>query len=204
VAWLGEMGESGRLGVENAAEGGAGVQCRLFDDVKPEWIEVNVNEVRVEKIKDFGGPWLGLELMRRLEIDRFFRDHMPRGKEGIGWAEIAKVLVLCRFCRPSSELHIAEHFYEKTALPDFLVFPRTESTMIVSTAPSTSFCRIKPIWKSISKTKSALYSKWITTCIFMMLRAPILKDKPKAIPRPSMVTRGTKGEIVSRSVSAWS
>jgi transposase len=58
--------------------------------------------------------------MRRLEIDRFFRDHMPRGKEGIGWAEIAKVLVLCRFCRPSSELHIAEHFYEKTALPDLL------------------------------------------------------------------------------------
>ena len=120
VAWLGEMDESGRMGVENAAEGSGGVQRKLFDDVKPEWVEVNVNEVRVEKIKDFGGPWLGLELMRRLEIDRFFRDHMPRGKEGIGWAEIAKVLVLCRFCRPSSELHIAEHFYEKTALPDLL------------------------------------------------------------------------------------
>jgi len=120
VAWLGEMDETGRLGVENAAEGGGGVQRKLFDDVKPEWVEVNINEVRVEKIKDFGGPWLGLELMRRLEIDRFFRDHMPRGKEGIGWAEIAKVLVLCRFCRPSSELHIAEHFYEKTALPDLL------------------------------------------------------------------------------------
>ncbi len=120
MAWLGEMDETGRLGVENAAEGGGGVQRKLFDDVKPEWVEVNINEVRVEKIKDFGGPWLGLELMRRLEIDRFFRDHMPRGKEGIGWAEIAKVLVLCRFCRPSSELHIAEHFYEKTALPDLL------------------------------------------------------------------------------------
>jgi hypothetical protein len=101
VAWLGEMDESGRMGVENAAEGSGGVQRKLFDDVKPEWVEVNVNEVRVEKIKDFGGPWLGLELMRRLEIDRFFRDHMPRGKEGIGWAEIAKILVLCRFCRPS-------------------------------------------------------------------------------------------------------
>ncbi len=33
--------------------------------------------------------WLGVELMRRLEIDRFFREHMPRGKEGIGWAEMA-------------------------------------------------------------------------------------------------------------------
>ena len=120
VAWLGEMDESVRLGVESAAEGGTGIQRRLFEDVEPKWVEVNINEVGVEKIKDFGGPWLGLELMRRLEIDRFFREHMPRGREGIGWAEMAKVLVLCRFCHPSSELHIAEHFYEKTALSDLL------------------------------------------------------------------------------------
>ena len=123
VAWLGEMDESGRLGVENAAGGGAGVQRKLVEDVEPEWVEVNINGVRVENIKDFGGPWLGLELMRRLEIDRFFRESMPRGKEGIGWAEMAKVLVLCRFCHPSSELHIAEHFYEKTALSDLLGIP---------------------------------------------------------------------------------
>jgi transposase len=123
VAWLGEMDESGRLGVENAAEGGVDVQGILFEDVKPEWVEVNINEVRVEMVKDFGGPWLGLELMHRLEIDRFFQEHMPRGREGIGWAEMAKVLVLCRFCHPSSELHIAEHFYEKTALSDLLGIP---------------------------------------------------------------------------------
>lgn len=29
----------------------------------------------------------------------------------------------CRFCHPSSELHIAEHFYEKTALSDLLGIP---------------------------------------------------------------------------------
>jgi transposase len=36
---------------------------------------------------------------------------------------MAKVLILCRFCHPSSELHIAEHFYEKTALSDLLGIP---------------------------------------------------------------------------------
>ena len=123
VAWLGEMDESGRLGVENAAKGRVGFQSRLFGDAQPEWIEVNVSGVRVERIRDFGGPWLGLELMRRLEIDHFFREHMPRGREAIDWAEIAKVLVLCRFCHPSSELHIAEHFYEKTAMSDLLGVP---------------------------------------------------------------------------------
>ena len=117
------MDESGRLGVESAAQRGSGVQRRLFDDAEPEWVEVNISGVRVERIRDFGGPWLGLELMRRLDMDRFFLEHMPRGREGIGWAEMAKVLVLCRFCHPSSELHIAEHFYERTAMSDLLGIP---------------------------------------------------------------------------------
>ncbi len=33
---------------------------------------------------------------------------------------MAEVLVLCRLCHPSSELHIAEHFFEQTALGDLL------------------------------------------------------------------------------------
>ncbi len=84
MAWLGEMDKSGRLGVENAAEGSVGIQRGLFEDVKPEWVEVNINEVRVENIKDFGGPWLGLELMRRLEMDRFFGSICHEVKKGLG------------------------------------------------------------------------------------------------------------------------
>jgi hypothetical protein len=33
---------------------------------------------------------------------------------------MALVLVLCRLCDPSSELHIAEHFYARSALSDLL------------------------------------------------------------------------------------
>jgi len=33
------------------------------------------------------------------------------------------VLVIARLCRPSSELHIAEHFYRQTALSDILGVP---------------------------------------------------------------------------------
>ena len=36
---------------------------------------------------------------------------------------MAEVLVLCRLCHPSSELHIAEHFFEQTALADLLGIP---------------------------------------------------------------------------------
>jgi len=48
---------------------------------------------------------------------------MPRGKEDIPWAHMALVLVICRLCNPSSELHIAEHYYKSTALPELLGVP---------------------------------------------------------------------------------
>ena len=123
VAWLGEMDKTGRLGVERVAEGVGGFQQSLFEEVEPEWVEINVKGIRVEKVRDFGGPWLGLELMRCLGLDRFFSEHMGRGREEISWAVMAEVLVLCRLCHPSSELHIAEHFYEQTALSDLLGIP---------------------------------------------------------------------------------
>src|SRR4030042_2836679 len=45
---------------------------------------------------------------------------MPCGREEILWSIMASVLVLARFCAPSSELQIAEVWYEKTALDDLL------------------------------------------------------------------------------------
>ena len=123
VAWLGEMDKGGRLGVERAAEGVPGYQQNLFEEIEPEWVEINVKGVRVEKVRDFGGPWLGFELMRYLGLDRFFLEHVSLGREEVGWASMAEVLVVCRLCHPSSELHIAEHFYEQTALADLLGIP---------------------------------------------------------------------------------
>jgi hypothetical protein len=69
VAWLGEMDEGGRLGVERTAQGRTDVQAKLFGGREPEWVEVDVDGVRVENVREFGGLWLGLELMDRLGLD---------------------------------------------------------------------------------------------------------------------------------------
>lgn len=114
------MDEAGRLGVERIAEGTEGFQQSLFEKTEPEWVEIDVKKVRVENVVEYGGPWLGLELMDCLGLDQFFLDHVPGGREEIPWASMAHVLVLCRLCHPSSELHIAEHFFEQTALADLL------------------------------------------------------------------------------------
>ena len=124
VAWLGAMDEAGRLGVKRWAVPEDGEQADLFAAPgEPEWVEVDVQGVRVERTRRFGGPWLGRELLRQLELDRVLAQSLSRGREKIPWPLMAMVLVLGRLCDPSSELRLAEHFYEHSALPDLLGIP---------------------------------------------------------------------------------
>ena len=123
VAYLGDLDEAGRLGVRDAAAETAGRQRGLFGDAEPEWVEVDVSRVRVERCRAFGGPWLALELIRELGLDRFLTKTISSWREDVPWPVMALVLVVCRLCDPSSELFIAEHFYEDSALPDLLGVP---------------------------------------------------------------------------------
>src|SRR5882724_9290202 len=123
VAWLGVMDERGRLGVKRCAEKHSGYQSDFFTKTEPEWVEVDVKRVRVERSRKLGGPWLGRELLRRLELDRFLEETLPNGREEIPWSAMAMILILGRLCEPSSELHLAKHLYEASAMSDLLGVP---------------------------------------------------------------------------------
>lgn len=124
VAYLGKLDERGRLGVKEAAQGTAtDRQQRLFPELEPFWVEVDAKRVRVENCRRFGGPWLGLEMARQLELPEFLEKAIPVGREDVPWSTMALVLVLARLCEPSSELYIAEHFYRATAMSDLLGIP---------------------------------------------------------------------------------
>jgi transposase len=119
VSYLGQMEESGRGGMQQKASGQP-YQRLLFDAVEPEWVEVDIQGIRVEHCLAFGGPWLGMELLRRLGLIEWLERCMPAGREEVPWSLMALVLVIARLCDSSSELHIAEHFYKDTALADLL------------------------------------------------------------------------------------
>lgn len=126
VAYLGQLDEAGRMGVKRAAdEQTPSAQRTLFPEVdtEPEWVEVNVKKLRVENARRFGGPWLALELIRRLGLHEFLQRTLPSGRETVPWWSTALILIVARLCDPSSELHIAEHFYRQTALADLLGIP---------------------------------------------------------------------------------
>ena len=134
VAWLGKLDEAGRLGIQQVARDASSSQATttsseqlsLFnkqDDeepVQPQWVEVNAAGVRVENCRQFGGPWLALEVVRKLQLDEFLKSVIPSGREQVSWWRSALILVVARLCRPSSELYVAEQWYPKSALPQLL------------------------------------------------------------------------------------
>ena len=126
VAYLGLMDEAGRLGVEQAADPQPpSRQQELLPDTttEPRFVEIDRTRVRVENCRQFGGPWLALELVKRLGLHEFLQRTMPVGQEHVPWSLTALILVIARLCEPSSELHIAEHFYRQSALGDLLGVP---------------------------------------------------------------------------------
>jgi transposase len=86
----------------------------------PSWATVNINGVSVERLRSFGDAYWGLLLWNKLGLADFCRDHIPSGREEVPWSVMAAILVLARFCAPSSEWQIAEFWYGKTALDDML------------------------------------------------------------------------------------
>jgi hypothetical protein len=53
-------------------------------------------------------------------LEQLCEQILRSSKERVDWARIVAVLVTARFCEPSSELHIAEDWYRRTALCDLL------------------------------------------------------------------------------------
>jgi transposase len=135
VAYLGQLDEEGRLGLQEAATPHAHSderQQRLSfaeetshddsADAKPRWVTINASAVRVENCVQFGGPWLALQLIKKIGLVDFLR-HLPASQTDVRWPSIALILIVCRLCEPSSELKIAEHFYRATALEQLVGVP---------------------------------------------------------------------------------
>lgn len=81
---------------------------------------VKLSSVRLERLRDFGGVWLAWGLWKLLELDQLLDRSIEPGREEVPWATVAAILVMARFCEPSSELHIADTWYRRTALEELL------------------------------------------------------------------------------------
>jgi transposase len=127
VAQLGELDAQGRARAQALARQmtGRAEQYELFEDQTPTAtsVEVRLDRVRLERSRSFGDVWLGWTLWRALELDRLCDDVIVGGRATVPWSTMAAILTIARLCEPSSELHIAEDWYRRTALEDLLGVP---------------------------------------------------------------------------------
>ena len=85
-----------------------------------QWERADVGGLRVERTRDFGESYLGLALWHRLKLDELLAGLLPAGRESVAWSHVAALLTVARFCAQRSELGVAEHWYDTTALDDLL------------------------------------------------------------------------------------
>jgi transposase len=129
VAQLGELDARGRLTARSLAERIVGVERQpgLFDDEAPaEPIPLDLRGLRLERGRRFGDVWLAQRLWQAVGLDELLGRLLLPGREDVPWATMAAVLVIARLCEPSSELHIAEDWFRRTALDDLLGLPEAK------------------------------------------------------------------------------
>jgi transposase len=130
LCYLGELNSSAQARwlrtVEVFNDQGEARQLKLFpshlapaeDD--PHVARVLLNKVRLERTRTFGSCFLGLELWKRLELDRFFQQTVDGEPADVPWSRVAALLAINRLCAPGSELAIEQRWYPSTALDDLL------------------------------------------------------------------------------------
>src|SRR6516164_3821589 len=130
LCYLGELNSSAQARwlktVEVFNEQGEAQQLKLFPshvevpDGDPQVARVLLNKVCLERTRQFGACWLGLELWKRLELDRFFAKAVDHEPADVPWSRVAALLAINRLCAPGSELAIEQRWYPSTALDDLL------------------------------------------------------------------------------------
>jgi transposase len=129
LCYLGELNSSAQARwlttIEVFNEQGDAQQLKLFpsnvappDD--PQVARVLLDKVRLERTRQFGSCFLGLDLWKCLQLDRFFEQTVDREAADVPWSRVAALLAINRLCAPGSELAIEQRWYPSTALDDLL------------------------------------------------------------------------------------
>jgi hypothetical protein len=89
--------------------------------LQPDGRLADLSQLKVERVREFGSVFLALALWRGLGLHRLLGELMGKGRQSVPCSEVAAVLTVGKFSGQLSDLGIAEHWYERTALEDLLV-----------------------------------------------------------------------------------
>ena len=127
VLYLGEINDSQQASWRKTLEVFDEQQQRsttlsLFPEDRPvpadvlDTIQVKLSAMQLRRARPYGNCWLGCELWRQLELDRFWEQKLPRGRESVSWAQVLELLVVNRLVEPGSEFRLHRQWFDQSAM----------------------------------------------------------------------------------------
>jgi hypothetical protein len=93
---------------------------RAAPELAHEAVHVRLDELEVERPRQWGGCWLCGELWQQLKLDEFWRERLGVSREGTDWLDVLKTLVSYRLISPGSEWRLHREWYQRSAMGDLL------------------------------------------------------------------------------------
>ncbi len=207
VAQLGELDAEGRAKARALARTitGRAEQRELFEDAARDDppVPVRLQQVRLERGRSFGDVWLGWTLWRALKLDTLCAELLPEGREAVPWSVMAAVLVIARLCEPSSELHIAEDWFRRTALDDLLLLPgESVNEQRLYRALDQLLPHKHAIERHLRERLGELFALDYDLLLYDVT-STYFKGWPNRTTSPSAATAGITGRTASRCASRW-
>jgi len=94
----------------------------LFPEDRPvpaeavDGVQVKLSEMKLRRARPYGNCWLGCELWRQLELDRFWKRKLARGREEVSWAQVLELQVVNRLIDPGSEFRLHRRWFDQSAM----------------------------------------------------------------------------------------
>jgi transposase len=79
-------------------------------------VQVKLSEMKLERARPYGNCWLGCELWRQLQLDRFWSERLPRGRESVAWPQVLELLAVNRLIDPGSEFRLHRQGFDQSSM----------------------------------------------------------------------------------------
>ena len=127
VLYLGEINDSQQASWRKTLEVFDEAEHRftplsLFPEDRPvpadaiDGVQVKLSEMKLERARPYGNCWLGCELWRQLQLDRFWSEKVPRGRESVAWPQVLELLAVNRLIDPGSEFRLHRQWFDQSAM----------------------------------------------------------------------------------------
>jgi transposase len=127
VLYLGEINDSQQASWRKTLEVFDEAERRLtalslFPEDRPvpadamDSVQVKLSEMKLERARPYGNCWLGCELWRQLQLDRFWSEKLPRGRESVAWPQVLELLAVNRLIDPGSEFRLHRQWFDQSAM----------------------------------------------------------------------------------------